>query len=159
LVKVVHGRGRARRPEAYHALPCDLTKPKPPGRREVQTPTKPYQDPCSRCERHWQIRFGLPGLTRIRIWLGHHSRTLLPTLTSRGVKYTHDIRHSILSSHSGPLGLCGIPPASDQKEIVHPPTEPHNVADRHAVAKVHTVAGPKAWTPRPLRLWRTVLIL
>ena len=124
----------------------------------VEHPTKPYQILCSRCETHWSIRFGLPTLTRIRIWLGHHSRVLLPTLTSRGVKYTHDINRTVLHSDRGPHGLCGISQASTQEVIpvgdggaqhrlMAPPTGPHNVADPHAVAEVDTVAEPAVPTP------------
>ena len=159
MVKEVHGRGRARMGAAYQSLPTALTKPKPPGHREVETPTKHYQDPCSRCETHWQIRFGLPTLTTRWIWLSHHSIVLLPIITSRGVKYTHnDHKHSILDPDRGPTRIRLVPQEHTQEVIVvtaggakhrsmAPPTPPHNVADPHAVAKVHTVADPALPTP------------
>ena len=145
MVKVAHGRSRLRSEEAYQSLPTALTKPNAPCRREVQTPTKPYQYPCSRCETPRHFRFGLPTLTRIRIWLGHRYRIVLPTLTSRGVKYTHDINCTVLHHDRGPLGLCVISQASTQKVIpvgdggakhrsIDPPTPRHNVPTRHAVA-------------------------
>ena len=136
MVKVVQPQVKPRMDQAYQSLPCRQTKPKPPGHREVETPTKHYQDLCSRCETHWQIRFGLPTLTRIRIWLHHHSNTLLPTLTSRGVKYTHDINRTVLHSDRGPLGLCVISQSRHQSLEVggDPPTPRHNVATPHAVA-------------------------
>ena len=91
------------------------------------------------------------------IWLAHHSIVLLPIITSRGVKYTHnDINDTVLHPDSGPTRICVISQASTQEVIVvgdggakhrsmAPPTEPHNVADPHAVAKVDTVDGyPRA---------------
>ena len=74
------------------------------------------------------------------------------------VKYTHNDRNNhIPRSDSGPPGIRPIPTEHPQKKVVgdggakhryiDPPTEPHNVPTPHAVAKVHTVAGPKALTP------------
>jgi len=81
----------------------------------------------------------------------------LPTVTSRGVKYTHnDIKHSILDPDRGPTRIRLVPQEHPQKKVKpHTPTEPHNVADPHAVPKVHTVAGPKALTPQPTQKRRT----
>jgi len=88
-------------------------------------------------------------------------------ITSRGVKYTHnDIKHSILDPDRGPTRIRLIPQEHIQEVIpvrdggakhrsIDTPTEPHNVATRHAVAKVHTVAGPKALTPDSARFGRT----
>ena len=95
-----------------------------------------------------------------------HYNIVLPCLTGRGVKYTHnDIRHTVLHPDSGPRGIRLIPQASTQEVIVivivvgdggaehrsiDPPTEPHNVPTRHAVAEVHTVDGyPRAEGPHP----------
>jgi len=101
---------------------------------------------CARtCETLWHFWIGLPTLTNRPFWLAHHSRTLLPTLTSRGVKYTHDINCVILHHDSGPTGIRLISQASDQKKVVvgdggakhrsiDPPTPRHNVPTRHAVA-------------------------
>ena len=83
---------------------------------------------------------------------------LLPTLTSRGVKYTHDINRTVLHSDRGPRGIRLIPqehiqeviPVTDggaKHRLMVPPTGPHNVADPHAVAKVDTVAEPAVPTP------------
>jgi len=46
-------------------------------------------------------------------------KIVLPIITSRGVKYTHnDISHSTLLTHSRGLGLGLIPTASDPEEVV-----------------------------------------
>ena len=101
----------------------------------VEHPTKPYRITRSLSEIHWCIWFGLPTLTSLRIWLAHRYRIVLPCLTSRGVKYTHnDHKHSIPRSDSGPTRIRPIPQEHIQKEIVHTPNARHNVADRHAVA-------------------------
>ena len=155
--------------EAYQRLPTPLTKPKAPCHREVQTPTKPYQDLCSRCETHWSFWIGLPTLTTRWIWLHHHSIVVLPNITSRGVKYTHDINYTVLHSNRGPTGLCGISQASIQEVIpvgdggakhrsIDPPTTWHSVADPHAVATIPQ-GGPTLLTPRPVQSWRTMYIL
>ena len=87
----------------------------------------------------------------------HWPRTIqsLPTITSRGVKYTHnDIKHSILDPDRGPLGLCGISqehiqeviPVTDggaQHRSMAPPWSWHSVADPHAVATM-TKGGTQA---------------
>ena len=111
----------------------------------------------------------LPTLTTLPIWLAHHSIVLLPTLTSRGVKYTHDIKHTVLHSNRGPLGLCGISQASNQKEItvgdggakhrsMDPPTEWHSVADPHAVATIRQ-GGPPGPDPTTTPCWAYGLII
>ena len=83
------------------------------------------------------------------IWPGHRYRIVLPCLTSRGVKYTHDINCVTLHHHSGPVGLCVISQASTQKEITvgDPPTPRHSVADRHAVATL--IHGGRTGPPHP----------
>ena len=107
----------------------------------------------------------LPFPTNRPFWLALHSITLLPTLTSRGVKYTHDINCTVLHSNRGPPGLCGISQASDQKKVVvgdggakhrsvDPPTEWHNVPTPHAVATIPQ-GGPAVLTPRPRHPGRT----
>jgi hypothetical protein len=94
------------------------------------------------------------------------TRQSLPTLTNRGVKYTHnDHKHSILDPDRGPTRMGLIPQEHPQKKVVgdggaqhrliDTPTEPHNVADPHAVAEVHTVAGPALPTPHSARFGRT----
>ena len=84
----------------------------------------------------------------------------LPMITSRGVKYTHnDHKHLILHHDRGPLGLCGISQASDQKKVVvgdggakhrsiDPPTTWHSVADPHAASTIHK-GGHHGLDPSP----------
>ena len=97
------------------------------------------------------------------IWLCLHSITLLPIITSRGVKYTHDIKHRILHSNRGPTRIRLIPQASDQKKVVvgdggakhrsiDPPTTWHSVADPHAVATIHQ-GGPPGLDPTTTSSW------
>jgi hypothetical protein len=95
---------------------------------------------------------------------------LLPIITSRGVKYTHnDINSHISNSDSGPTSIRLIPPASIQKEIVvrdggakhrsvDPPTTWHSVADPDAVAAIPQGGAngdPAVLTPRSARFGRT----
>ena len=66
----------------------------------------------------------LPMLTKAPFWLCLHSRTLLPIITGRGVKYTHnDINdHTLLTDSRGP-GLCVIPQGRHQPlEVDQHPT-------------------------------------
>jgi hypothetical protein len=93
----------------------------------------------------------------------------LPTITSRGVKYTHnDHKHSILDPDRGPTGIRLIPQEHPQKKVVgdggakhrsiDPPTTWHSVADPHAVAAIPQggANGDSAvLTPRPVRFGRT----
>ena len=147
MVKVVQPQVKPRMDQAYHALPTALTKPKTPGFLHVSSPTKPYRILCPRSETLRQIRIGLPTLTNGPIWLHHRYRIVLPIITSRGVKYTHDIKHTVLHSNRGPLGLCGISQASDQKEIARPhPHDPESILG----------PGPAVLTPRPRHPGRTV---
>ena len=113
----------------------------------VSSPTKPYRILCPRSETLWQIRIGLPTLTNGPIWLGHRYRIVLPIITSRGVKYTHDINCTVLHSNRGPLGLCGISQASDPKKVVRPhPHDPESILGQE----------PAVLTPRPRHPGRTV---
>ena len=59
------------------------------------------------------VTFGKP----VPIWVLHHYVVLLPNITGRGVKYTHDIRHTVLHSDRGPRGLCVIPTEHTQKKV------------------------------------------
>jgi hypothetical protein len=46
-------------------------------------------------------------------------KIVLPIITSRGVKYTHnDIKHTVLHTDSGPTRMGLIPEASDPKKVV-----------------------------------------
>ena len=94
---------------------------------------------------------------------------LLPIITGRGVKYTHDINCTVLHSNRGPTRIRLISQASIQKEIVvgdggakhrsiDPPTAWHNVADPHAVAAIlqgGPHGDPAVLTPRLARFGRT----
>ena len=61
----------------------------------------------------------LPGPTNHAIWLGHRYKIVLPIITSRGVKYTHnDHRNHTVPTHSGPTGIRLIPQASTPKAVV-----------------------------------------
>ena len=61
----------------------------------------------------------LPGPTNHVIWLGHRYKIVLPIITSRGVKYTHnDHRNHTVPTHSGPTGIRLIPQASTPKAVV-----------------------------------------
>ena len=137
--------------------------------RRLPNLTKSIAILCSRSETNWQIRFGLPTLTRIRIWLGHHSIVLLPTLTSRGVKYTHDINRTVLHSDRGPTRIRLIPQEHIQEVIpvgdggakhrsIDTPWSWHSVADPHAVATIPQ-GGPDPLTPRSVRRQRTTQYL
>ena len=93
----------------------------------------------------------LPFPTNQPIWLCLHSHVVLPIITGRGVKYTHnDIKHLILHPDSGPRGIRLIPEASTQKEIA--PPHPHD-------PQSHTVREPAMLTPRPRRTTATAQIL
>ena len=77
-----------------------------------------------------------------------HYNIVLPIITGRGVKYTHnDINDTVLHPDSGPARIRLIPQASNQKEIAPPqPHDPQSILGQ----------GPVALPPRPPRLWRTV---
>ena len=103
------------------------------------------------------VTVALPFLTNQPFWLCLHSITLLPIITGRGVKYTHDINSHILRSDSGPTRIRLIPQASNQKKVVvgdggakhrsiDTPTTWHSVADPHAVATIHQ-GGPPGLDP------------
>ena len=109
------------------------------------------------------VREALPIPTNQPIWLAHHSLTLLPIITSRGVKYTHDINCVTLHHHSGPVGLCVIHQGRHQPlEVVgdggakhrsiDPPTEWHSVADPHAASTIHP-GGPPGLDPTLCSFW------
>ena len=57
----------------------------------------------------------LPGVTKAPIWLCDHSHVVLPIITGRGVKYTHnDHRNPTVPTHSGGPGLRRIPQGRHQ---------------------------------------------
>ena len=85
------------------------------------------------------------------------TRQSLPTVTSRGVKYTHnDHKHSILHSNRGPRGIRLIPTEHTQKKVVGDggakhrsmatPWSWHSVADPHAVRTIPQ-GGPPGLDP------------
>ena len=70
---------------------------------------------------------GVFGLVRGPLTIPYHIinlavdqyKIVLPIITGRGVKYTHnDISHNTLHTHSRRAGIRRISQASDQKEIV-----------------------------------------
>jgi len=118
----------------------------------VESPTKPYQE-----HRHpvlamrislvclaWSgVR--LPGVTNHPIWLGLHSLTLLPIITGRGVKYTHnDIKHTTLLTDSRGPGLCVIPQERHQSLEVdtHPTRSAEYTGSRTLLAPATTTSEP-----------------
>jgi len=126
----------------------------------VEHPTNPYRILCSRCETDWSIWIGLPTLTTFPIWLAHRYRIVLPCLTSRGVKYTHnDHKHSILDPDRGPTRIRPIPQEHPQKKVVgdggakhrsiDPPWSWHSVADPDAVAAIPQGGPMMIWRSSP----------
>ena len=113
----------------------------------------------------------LPTLTKASFWLHRRSIVLLPFITGRGVKYTHnDIKHRILHPDSGPRGIRLISQASDQKKVVvgdggakhrsvDPPTDIPQCSRSPCRTRIHTVAEPAVLTPRPPRTTATAQIL
>ena len=76
-----------------------------------------------------------------------HYNIVLPIITGRGVKYTHnDIKHSILHPDSGPTGIRLVPTEHTQKEIAPPhPHDPQSILGQE----------PAVLTPQSLRCGRT----
>ena len=124
----------------------------------VESPTKPYRiraRGANTIGAFGLVQEPLPTLTNHRSGSASILLVLLPIITGRGVKYTHnDIKHRILHPDSGPTRIRLIPQASDQKKVVvgdggakhrsiDPPTTWHSVADPHAVATI-----PR-WPTRP----------
>ena len=110
----------------YQCLPTRETKPKTKGSHmclPLPNLTKSIDILCPRCETDWGI------------WLGHgaltipyqstdlavcHYRIVLPRITGRGVKYTHnDHRNPTVPTHSGGPGLGLVYPGRHQSlEVV-----------------------------------------
>ena len=136
MVKVTHGRGRARMGASYQCLPTRETKPIDPGAPStitlpivtnsgdqtknhvvlhVESPTKPYRILCSRCETHWCVWLGHGPLTipyQPTLLAVCHYNIVLPIITGRGVKYTHNDRiNPTVPTHSGGPGLGRIHPS------------------------------------------------
>jgi len=109
LVKVSHGRPRARSGASYQCLPTPETKPK----TKCSCMWNPLPNLTGSCARGAKPigAFGLeaaplPFPTKAPIWLCLHSITLLPIITGRGVKYTHnDHRNPTVPTDSGGPGL------------------------------------------------------
>ena len=83
----------------------------------------------------------LPMLTKAPFWLCRHSLVLLPIITGRGVKYTHnDIKHLILHPDSGPRGIRLVPTEHTHEAIAPPhPHDPQSILGQ----------GPTWLQPRP----------
>lgn len=134
----------------YHGLPCRRTRPKSKWScmwNALPDLTRSHARGANPLVVLVWSGVRLPGVTNRPFWLGLHSITLLPIITSRGVKYTHNDRNShILYSDSGPTRIRLISQASDQKEIA--PPHPHD-------PQSHTVREPAILTPRPAQYGRT----
>jgi hypothetical protein len=116
------------------------------------------------------VQVPLPFPTNQPFWLCLHSHVVLPIITGRGVKYTHDIKHTVLHSNRGPPGIRLISQASDQKKVavgdggakhrsVDPPTDIPQCSRSPCRTRIHTVAEPAVLTPRPPRTTATAQIL
>ena len=90
-------------------------------------------------------------------------KIVLPIITGRGVKYTHDINCVILHHDSGPTRIRLISQASTQEVIVvgdggakhrsvDPPTTWHSVADPHAASTIDQ-GGPPGLAPTTTSSW------
>jgi hypothetical protein len=173
LVMADSGRFLARLGATYQSLPTVETKPKTNGScmcLPLPNLTRFRARGAKPIGAFGLVPVPLPMLTISSIWLSRRSIVLLPIITGRGVKYTHnDIKHRILHPDSGPRGIRLIPTEHTQKEItvgdggakhrsIDPPTTWHNVADPHAVVTIHQ-GGPALLTPRPLRTTATAQIL
>ena len=146
LVKVMHGRPRARPGAPYQCLPTPQTKPK--------TMWSCMWNPLpnlTKIRARGANQLGVFGLVRGPLTRCYQSTVLavdqykivLPIITGRGVKYTHnDHEHRILHPDSGPLGIRLIPPASNPKAIARP--HPHDPQGWHG-------PGPVVSPPRPRR--------
>ena len=180
MVKAPCGRGGARMGAAYHALPTVETRPKDPGAPSTRTlprlttagdqtknqvilhvehPTKPYQESrypvlaerISLGDLAWSWT-PIPGPTNHVIWVSLHSITLLPIITGRGVKYTHnDINDTVLHPDSGPTRMGPIPTERHQSLEV----DTHTTHDRQSILG----QGPVALTPRPRQSHDTTQIV
>ena len=113
LVKVMHGRPRARPGARYQCLPTPQTKPK--------TMWSCMWNPLpnlTKIRARGANQLGVFGLVRGPLTRCYQSTDLaldqykivLPGFTGRGVKYTHNdhINHTLLTDSGGP-GLCRIP--------------------------------------------------
>jgi len=152
----------------YHGLPCRRTRPK----SKWSCMWNPYRSlptvsrSCARGANPLVVLVWsgvrLPGVTNRPFWLCLHSITLLPIITSRGVKYTHNDRNShILYSDSGPTRIRLIPTASTQEVIVvgdggaqhrsvDPPTDIPQCCRSPGRTRIHTVARTPHPTTRPI---------
>ena len=124
------GRVQARSGARYQSLPTGETRPK----TMWSCMWNPLPDLTSICARGAKP-IGVFGLVRGPLTRCYHltdlavchSRVVLPIITSRGVKYTHnDIKHTVLHSDSGPTRIRPIPPEHPQKEVVM--QDPHVIA-------------------------------
>ena len=90
------------------------------------------------------VQGSLPGVTNWPFWLHRRSIVVLPIITSRGVKYTHNDRdNDIPHPDSGPTRMG----------LVHPERHQSLEVDRHHThdpASTHG-PGPAVLTPRPRR--------
>ena len=95
----------------------------------MRSPTKPYQDLCSRCETHWQIRFGLPTVTTVPIWPSHRYRIVLPNITSREINRLYATIIPVLLCDVMPTWLCPIPQEHTPEAVASDTTRTHGSGD------------------------------
>jgi hypothetical protein len=87
------------------------------------------------------VQVPLPFPTNQPFWLGLHSHVVLPIITGRGVKYTHnDIKHTVLHPDSGPTGIRLIPQERHQSLEVdtHPTRSAEYTGSRTLLAPATT---------------------
>ena len=116
LVMLLPLRFRARSGARYQCLPTRETKPKTMWScmwNPLPILTKSIDILCPRCETHWCVWSGAGRLTipyQPTLLAVCHNKTVLPIITGRGVKYTHnDHRNPTVLTHSGGPGLGRIP--------------------------------------------------
>ena len=144
------GRFRARSGVPYQCLPTRETKPKTKWScmwKALPNLTRILARGANTIGVFGLEAVALPTLTKASFWLHRRSIVLLPIITGRGVKYTHnDIKHSILHPDSGPTGIRLVPTEHTQKEIAPPhPHDPQSILGQE----------PAVLTPQSLRCGRT----
>ena len=104
----------ARSGARYQSLPTRETKPKTMWSC-MWNPLPNLTGSCARGANQLGVfglvREALPTLTTLPIWVSRRSIIVLPIISGRGVKYTHnDHRNPTVPTHSGGAGLGRIPP-------------------------------------------------
>ena len=147
MVKVLYGRSKPRRQEAYQSLPTAETKPKTKWScmwNRLPNPTKIFARDANTIGRLGLVYQRLPGYGSGSNPVAADYYHALPAAKQIGLYAT--IIH-ILLRHLVPTGLCPIPQEHIQEAIpvgdggakhrsMAPPTAWHSVADPHAVATI-----------------------